>query len=186
MRTIIIAVALGASILIWVPNVVFSRLTFSTEADHGKTEGRARIYLAAVEHFPEYAMTGVGAGNFWGPWGERSAYLQHNGLVYGAHNCFIQVMINWGLLALLTYLVIVWQAYRCLPRRCGADALSRCLLGIAVSLFLLMLVSHRLAAKEFSIGLGLLVAAHCWIWPAGIVPLRSRKQRPFRPFTIPA
>jgi O-antigen ligase len=162
---------------------VFSRFSLSLETPSGKLEGRGRIYKAAVDHLPEYVLIGVGAGNFWGPWGMQSGYFdrgfkdRRQGGVKGAHNTFIQVTLNWGLTVLLLLIVVVYLAYSCLPRGGGKDALVLCLYGIAVSLLLRMMVSHGLADKEYSLGLGLLVGGSLWIWSKGIVPPRRRGQR---------
>jgi hypothetical protein len=179
-RTILMAGVICAAIVMWVPDVVWSRLTFSTETRQGHMEVRARIYTAAVEHFPEYAMTGVGVGNFWGAWGRHSNYGARGGVI-GAHNVFIQVTIYWGLAGLLALTAVVWQAYRCLPRHCGSDSLSLQLLGVSVAALIMALSIHNLYAKDFSLVLGLLVGARRWLWPKGIVPPAARKQRPPRP-----
>jgi hypothetical protein len=190
-RTLVVALVLGTGILFWVPNAVYSRLTFSTEPLHsGRTEARARLLLAAVENLPEYIIAGVGAGNFWRSWAKDKDFFRHgtehkSGTVQGAHNSFIQVTVYWGLVGLLPLLAVIYQAYRCLPVRCGADGTSLCLLGIALTLLLLMLVIHVLADKSFSLGLGLLVSAHMWIWPQGKVhPIRP-KHRPLRALSRP-
>jgi hypothetical protein len=180
-RTLMVAIILGATMVIWVPNAVFSRLTFSTEPYHGKIEARARIYTAAIEHFPEYAMTGVGVGNFNGPWGMQTEFFKPSqGIVIGAHNWYIAVTIYWGVGGLVALLVMIYQAYRCLPKRSGADPLSLCLLGIAISLFLYTFVQHVIYSKTVFLGLGLLVGARLWIWPHGIAQSTSRQQRRFR------
>jgi O-Antigen ligase len=179
-RTILIAGVIAAAIVMWVPNVMWSRLTFSTETHRGYTEARGRIYTAAVEHFPEYAMTGVGAGNFWGGWGRHSNFAYHHG-VLGAHNVFIQVTIYWGLVGLLALIAVVWQAYRCLPQHCGSDALSLQLLGVSVAVLIWALSMHNLYAKDFSLVLGLLVGARRQIWPKGIVHPATRKRKLPRP-----
>jgi hypothetical protein len=171
-RTILTVGLVGTALLMWVPAVVWSRFTFSTEMYHGAMEARARVYTAAVEHFPEYALTGVGSGNFWGAWGRLSQYGGN-----GAHNVFIQVTVYWGLAALLALMAVAWQAYRCLPRHCGADPLSLQLLGVSVAALVMSLGIHNLYAKDFSLVLGLLVGARRWIWPQGVVRLRSRQQR---------
>ena len=167
-RAVAVAAVLGASVVLWVPEAVFSRLTFSTEVREGEMESRAHVYTAAVRHLPEYVLTGVGVGNFWGPWGMHSAYAGKT-YVVGAHNCFIQATIYWGLAGLLALIVLVCQAYRCLPKGCGQDVLALCLYGIAVSLLFLSFVMHNLNTKEFSLGLGMLVGSRLWIWPQGIV-----------------
>jgi hypothetical protein len=178
-RTILMAGVLGAAIVMWVPDVVWSRFTLSQ--GHNYEETRVRIYKAAVEHFPEYATTGVGAGNFWSAWGVHSNYEHGRHKVVGAHNVFIQVTIYWGLASLLALMAVVWQAYRCLPRHCGSDPLSLQLLGISVAALIMSLSMHSLYAKDFSLVLGLLVGARRWIWPEGIVPPAPRKQRLPRP-----
>jgi O-antigen ligase len=167
------ALAVGA--LIWIPQVVFARLTFS--ADH---DSRRVVYRAAFDHLPEYILTGVGAGNFWGAWGMQSGYHVNHGPgqdgVRGAHNAFIQVTINWGLAGLLALIAVVYLAYRCLPRGGGKDELVLCLYGMAVAIVLGMMVSHLLTVKEYSLGLGLLVGGHRWIWPKGISLVVRRRQ----------
>jgi O-Antigen ligase len=181
LRTLMIAIILGATMVIWVPDAVFSRLTFSTESYHGKMEARARVYTAAIEHLPEYAMTGVGVGNFYGQWGMQSGFFSlARGSVTGPHNWYFAVAIYWGVGGLLALLVMIYQAYRCLPRRCSADPLGLCLLGIAVSLFLFTMVQHVLANKVVFLGLGLLVGVRLWIWPYGTVQSASRQHPCFR------
>jgi len=167
MRIIVLMLGLGACLLVWVPPAVFSRLTVPAEKSDGTTDARTRVYQAAWNHLPEYWLAGVGAGNFWeGSWGKHSEYFQRHG-VLGAHNCFIQIAIYWGLPGLLSLLSIVYCAYKSLPKECGNDPLSLAVLGVAVALFGVMFVMHNLEFKGFSLGLGLLVGAQHWIWPAG-------------------
>lgn len=186
-KTIIVALVLGAGVLTLVPSVVFSRLEFSTQSHDGQKEARARIYTGFVEHLPEYMLTGIGAGNFWERWGYYSRFggMSLKGLrVTGPHNSFFAVTIYWGLAGLLGLIAVVYQAYRCLPKRCGLDVLSLCLLGIAVSMLMMSLISHSVSDKAFSLGLGLLVGARHWIWPQGIVPSITRTQRRFHPRAV--
>ena len=179
-RVIIAALVLGAGIFLLAPHVVFSRLTFSTEVREGKMEARAQIYSAALDRFPEYALTGIGVGNFWESWGFFNGFSigRH---VYGAHNVFFQTTIYWGLGALLALIMVLVQAYRCLPKSTGGDPLTLCLVGLSVCLLLRMLVIHSLFAKEFSLGLGLLIGSRCWIWPNGIAAIRSRPSCRYAP-----
>jgi hypothetical protein len=176
-KTMLIGGLLAAGVAMWVPSAVWSRVMFSTESNEdGKLEGRARVYTAATEHFPDYALSGVGAGNFWGSWGMQSQF-KHNAGVAGSHNVFFQVTIYWGLTALGILIALIWQLYRYFPKRCANDALALCLVGISVSSLILTLVIHNLYSKEFSLALGLIVGACTWIWPGGIVPSASRRRR---------
>jgi O-antigen ligase/polysaccharide polymerase Wzy-like membrane protein len=180
LRVVLIATALAIGVLIWVPGVVYSRLTVTPETrEGGRLDSRRQIYKAAIEHLPEYFFTGVGAGNFWtGPWGKSSEFFRATG-VDGAHNAFIQVTLNWGVPALLVLLTVVYLGFRCLPRGGSKDVLVQCLYSICIVIVLQMMVSHVLTCKEFSLTLGLLVGSQRWIWPKGIyLPMRRRQVRP--------
>jgi O-Antigen ligase len=176
-RTLMLAATFGIVMLTWVPDAVFSRMTFSTQADDGKMEARARIYSTAIKTISEHGLTGVGLGNYYLSWGMSSDFVKlykQGPAVLGPHNWYFAVTIYWGIGGLLALSLVVYQAYRCLPKCCGADSLSLCLLGIAVSLFLYSLVTHVLVNKVFSLGFGLLVGARLWIWPQGIVRAASQ------------
>jgi O-antigen ligase len=164
MRALVLAMILLAAIVSWVPDVVFLRMDVTVEG------GRSRTYKATLETLPDYFLTGVGAGHFWSRWNFTSAF---QGL--GAHNVYLQVTINWGLPALVALLGLIFQAYRCIPKRCDNDGLALCLPGLAISCLLMMLFSHTFYDKWYSFALGLVVAAQYWIWPTGIVPSALRK-----------
>ena len=187
----LIAVAiLAVAVVFWVPNVVITRLVSSTttsyysslvDSDQEDADGRSRVYSAALHSFPEYAAFGVGAGNYWKSWAYTHGLGNDRG-VSGAHNCFLQITIYWGLAGLLGLVGVVTFAYRCIPKRCGLDPLSLGLLGLACSLLIWMQLMHNLYDKEFSLGLGLLVGARLWIWPKGVVGLASRSRSRKLPF----
>jgi hypothetical protein len=179
MKVILIATALAVGALILIPETVFSRMSFSLETPSGKLEARGRLYKAAIDHLPEYVLTGVGAGNFQGPWGMLSAFYLGGGrtVVHGAHNAFIQVTIFWGIVGLLVFILVVYLAYRCLPAGRGKDVFVLCLYGIGVSMLLKMMAGHGLADKEYSLVLGMLVRGQRWIWPKSIIrSLRWRER----------
>jgi hypothetical protein len=176
-KTVMIAVVIGAVMLTLVPGAVFSRLSFSTEADQwGRMEGRAAVYTAFFHHLPEVVISGVGAGNFWGAWGRQSQFSSGRA-VAGAHNIFFQMTIYWGLPALLGLFGIIYQAYRCLPGRYRNDPLAMGILCIAVSLLLWSLTVHNLYDKTFGLGVGLLAGAHYWIWSKPSMSARSPRRR---------
>jgi hypothetical protein len=183
-RVLLITAVLAVGALIWVPEAVFARLTFAHEFHVGEGGTRTKIYKAAIDHLPEYILIGVGAGNFWGPWGEQTPYynkVYHT--VYGAHNAFIQVTIYWGVTALLMLIVVVYLAYRCLPRGGGKDVLVLCLYGITVALLWSMMLNHGLTNKQYSLALGMLVGGHHWIWPKRII-LSARRGQGRRYFAL--
>ena len=172
-KVILMAVLLGAVLLTLVPQSVWSRMSFSFQEREGKVEGRALVYGAAIDHLPEYFLTGVGSGNFWSSWARSNEFGAHGG-ASGAHNSFLQVLIYWGIGGLMALLLVLWQAYRCIPRYVNRESASLGLVGISVSLLLFSGVVHNLYAKEFCLGLGLLAGSHCWIWPNGFVQKSPR------------
>lgn len=172
-KVLLIVGVLGGVVWVAVPEAIWSRMSVSFEARDGKREGRAKMLEAAIDHLPEYIVAGVGSGNFWSSWGRRSAFAETDGRVSGSHNSFLQVTLYWGIGGLGTFLLIFWQAYRCLPRQINREVASLCLFGISVSLLSYTLVIHNMYAKEFSLGLGLLAGADRWIWPRGFVDASS-------------
>lgn len=172
-KVVLIVAVVAVAILNVVPQAIWSRMSFSFEAQEGKVEGRASVYKASMAHLTDYFFTGVGSGNFWSHWGRRTEFASQSGRVSGAHNCFIQVTLYWGILGLMAFLFVLWQAYRCVPRFCNREAAALCILGLGVSLLLFSMVVHNVYAKEFSLGLGLLAGADRWIWPRGFVDASS-------------
>jgi len=176
-KALILVGLLGLGIYILVPDAVWSRMSFSTEAQNGKVEARAHIYTTALNCLPEYIVAGIGAGNFYGKWGIEKGFFRGSGNVLGAHNTLLQIAIFWGGLGLLMYLWIIWLIYRSVPLRCGRDELSLALLGIIVSLGMLLFVTHVFYDKWFAFGIGMLVGSRQWIWPTGIVPAVEVNER---------
>ncbi|ETW96856.1 MAG: hypothetical protein ETSY2_45635 [Candidatus Entotheonella gemina] len=151
--------------LMFVPEVVFVRFVIDTEKRDGRyTEGRTRVFTAALEELPNFIMLGVGRKDFYGDWGRRTSFVKYTGAVSGAHNCFIQVALFWGLPGLITLICIVFQAYKFFPKVSHFDPLYLSLLGIAISTFLEMFVIHTLESKGFSILLGLIIGGSVWVW----------------------
>ena len=181
-KALVLACMLGLCVYVLVPDAVWSRMMFSTEVRHGRMESRVEMYTVALQHFPDYFISGVGAGNYFNKWGYQNGFAIRSykiGLIVGGtHNSFLQVVINWGLIGLLAFLAVIWQAYRCLPKKIYAkDGLALGILGISVGLALYLLQFHNFYNKDLSLGLGILVGARHWIWPAGIVSAVEVKQR---------
>jgi O-antigen ligase len=164
-RALFLVATLGACVFLLAPDALWSRMAFSMEGKLGE-ESRAVLYKKALDNWPDYISTGVGAGNFSNKWGMENGFVTGSGLNRGTthtHNSFLQVTINWGLPGLLAFIAIIWQAYRCVPKRYGSDPLALSVLGIGVSLISLLLFTHNFYEKSFCLGLGILVAYQRWL-----------------------
>jgi hypothetical protein len=158
----LLAGLIAASAVFIVPDAIWSRMVISND----KKDARASFYEQAIRDVDDYWFMGVGEGNYFKNWGFDNGYAGLNVdtmTVSGVHNAWLQVLIFWGVFALLAFLAIIWQAYRCVPKRCGGDPLALALLGLAVSLLLLLPFTHNIENKVFSLGLGMLVAYQRWL-----------------------
>ena len=149
---------------------------FSSESE----DPRQRILVASVKSLPEYWLKGVGAGNYWDSWAVSRGLGNKFGRARGAHNSFFAVWIFWGLPGLLSFLVLLWLAFKCLPRGLGRDRLALCLLGLSVAMLVRLFFTHTFYVKDFSAILGLLAAGRLWIWPSGQTPSMASYARPRR------
>jgi hypothetical protein len=174
-KTWLLASLLVVSTVLLVPDAIWSRMVVKTS--ESEKDSRVSLYEAALQHVDDYWMMGVGTGNYYKKWGFEKGFASRNNdevVVYGAHNAFLQVMINWGLIGLLSFVAVIWLAYRCLPRTYGQDALALGMLGVAVSLLLILPFGHDFSYKGFSLGLGMLVAYQRWLAPGKAGQLASR------------
>ncbi len=164
-KIIIILSIFSFCALLFVPEVVFLRFIVNTEKTDGQhTDGRTRVFAAALEELPNYILIGVGKKDFYGNWGRRTSFAKSSGGISAAHNCFIQVALFWGLPGLIALVFIVWQSYKYFPKASNLDPLYLCVLGISISTLLEALVIHTLESKGFSIALGLIIGSSYWVW----------------------
>jgi hypothetical protein len=168
----LLAGLIAVSALFLVPDAIWSRMTVMTEKS--SKESRVSFYESAIESVEDYIFMGVGAGNYRQKWGlehgfGRKVPNSNRYHVYVVHNAFLQVLINWGVIGLVAFLAVIWQAYRCLPSVYGNDSLTMGILVIPVSLFLMMPFISEIHQKAFSLGLGMLVAYQCWLAPRNAV-----------------
>ena len=162
--------------LLFVPDAIWSRMSVTTK-EEGKQDSHVTYLEQAIESIDEYVLTGVGTGNYSKKWGfEHGFGKKHAGSyrVYAVHNAFLQVWIYWGIISLLAFLAVIWQAYRCLPRSYSNDPLALGMLGVATSLLIMMPFSASFTTKGLSLGLGMLVAYQRWLAPGSVAQLEKR------------
>ena len=75
-KALIVACVLGVGVFMLIPDAVWYRMSYSTEAKHGRMEARAWIYTTALDRLPEYFVAGVGAGNYWSKWGFEKGFAK--------------------------------------------------------------------------------------------------------------
>jgi hypothetical protein len=173
MRLSVAAVGILVCVYVFAPSALIQRFKGSGGFSSESQDPRQRILVASVKSIPEYWFFGVGAGNYWDSWAKAKEIKNKRGGARGAHNSFFQVWMYWGLPGLLSFLLLLWSAWRCLPRAVGRDPWALCLMGLFVAVILRSLFMHAFYVKDFSGVLGLLAAGRLWIWPTGrILPLR--------------
>lgn len=173
MRTLVAGVLAAIVLLFAVPDVVWSRMSFSTKPSEGsgRVEGRVEVLLAVVESIPEASWTGVGSGNYWGRWGMWSSfYSEFSGGIAGAHNAYFQILLYWGVFPLMLWIFAIWQAYRCIPQPFGRDLLALFLLLLFCWMVFDTMFSHNFYAKSFALVLGILVG-----YDLRVRPLRRKR-----------
>lgn len=172
-KALVFVVAGIAALWMWVPSVVFARLTFG-EATAGE-DARARIYGAAINTADQYLPLGIGFGNYWSAWAERhgfAAFIDGQMTALGTHNMALQLLVCSGIPAFLLFGLLLWLAWKSLPRGpLSADQLA--LYGLTIAALLLTMISHQLYDKSMSQLLGLVVGGSLWIWPP-----RKRAEQP--------
>lgn len=147
------------------PQAALSRISdFSAEhdvhsLDGGQKESRVKVYEASFQHLQDYWAVGIGADNFWKDWAVAAGFPVHDRVgVIGSHNVFLQTTIYWGIAALLPLIGLAGQLVAVALRGRKGDPTAVCVAMLAASLIVWMMLQHSLFAKEFTIGLGVIVA----------------------------
>jgi hypothetical protein len=160
---IVAAAAIAACAYAIAPSALFQRFKGSGILQEDSQDPRQRILAASIRHIPEYGLLGVGFGNY-PSWGSQTGLANKRGRTVQPHNSYFAVWMYWGAPALLSFALMFYLAFRCLPKGVGRDPLALCLLGLAVAMFLRLLFTHVFYVKDFSAILGLLAAARLWVW----------------------
>jgi O-antigen ligase len=151
-------------ILLAAPGASLTRLISApTETSSGHIEGRQRVYGRLLEHAGSFVLQGVGAGNYEERVGYDYDIVDAQGSPLGAHNCFLQVLLFWGIPGLAAFCWLVWQVYRCIPSGPWNDYVKFALLGIALAELVHITFMHQLYSKDLGLAVGLLVGSQRWI-----------------------
>jgi len=162
---VLTVIVIAACLYAITPPAVFERFK-TNDSQPGKIDLRQRIFEGVLRSLPEFYLSGVGTSDYWNGWAAKQGIATRARKPLGAHNSMFQVWIYWGLPGLLTFLALLFAAYRCLPRGCGRDALALCLLGLTLAMVFRLSFTHAFYVKDFTAVTGLLAAARLWIWPS--------------------
>lgn len=102
----------GALAVAYVPEKIVDRLaTTSTEVEDLRLGGRFKLWKAGLRAFPEHPLLGYGTAGYI-----RAISPQLGQASQVAHNSFISVLVEQGLIGLILYLLMFITAYRAVRR----------------------------------------------------------------------
>lgn len=102
----------GALAVAYVPEKIVQRLaTTSAEVEDLSLGGRVRLWRAGMRALPGHPLLGYGTGGFIGA---ISPQVGSGAMV--AHNSFISVLVEQGMIGLILYLLMFLTAYRAVRR----------------------------------------------------------------------
>ena len=148
-----------------VPDVVWVRLGSLLRFDElQETDSRTKVYTAVLNNIDQYAITGVGAGNYWHGWAVSAGITNRftTDVAMAAHNAFFQLWIYWGLPGLISFLALIYLYWTAVERNIAGNRMKSCLYIFMTMIPMIFLFYHSFYHKSFSIGLGMLLGARFW------------------------
>jgi len=148
-----------------VPDVVWVRLgSLLRFAELQETDSRTKVYTAVLNNIDQYAITGVGAGNYWHGWAVSAGITNRftTDVAMAAHNAFFQLWIYWGLPGLISFLALIYLYWTAVERNIAGNRMKSCLYIFMTMIPMIFLFYHSFYHKSFSIGLGMLLGARFW------------------------
>ncbi|HEX3276146.1 MAG TPA: O-antigen ligase family protein [Gemmatimonadales bacterium] len=160
----------GIVAAIYVPDRIVERLaTTGTEVQEFRLGGRGSIWIAGIRAFAQKPLMGYGPGRF------KDA-VQPYGIDQVAHNSFISVLVEEGIVGLLIFLCILLAIFLALLR------LPRLERRFSLVLFATLLVAMIPLTMEDNKGVWFIMAAL-----VGVARLRwSREAAAWQPAEVPA
>jgi len=162
----IMPTALVALLLVFaIPDVIWVRLASIVHlSELQESDSRTKVFSAIVSHVDEYALTGVGAGNYWHGWAVSAGITNRftTDIAMAAHNAFFQLWMYWGLPALLGFIILIWVFSKAVNKNITGDRIKTSLYIFVFMVPMIFLFYHSFYHKSFSIGLGMLIGARFW------------------------
>ena len=151
--------------------------TITSEQDYNRTSesGRLQIWSRGIGYMTKYPILGLGPGNFQAAEGRLSPYADRQQYGIGvrwnaAHNSFIQIGAELGIVGLVMFLGAIGSAFDCLraagrasqprgsrsmPPTAVTPALTASLLGFVVGAFFLSLAYSEMLYTLIALAAGL-------------------------------
>jgi O-antigen ligase len=108
---VMLAGAAGLAVA-YVPNTIVERLsTTRAEVEGGSLGNRGRIWVAGIHAFARRPMTGYGTGGF-----VRAVTPELGVRANVAHNSYLSVLVEQGIVGLILYLMMLVSVYRSVVR----------------------------------------------------------------------
>ena len=113
----IMLLAAGMLAVTYLPETTIERLsTIGTEVEGGRIGGRGKLWRAGLQAYAERPIAGFGTGHF------KSAITPILGpAAQVAHNSFISVLVEQGIVGLVLYLGMLWSVLVSVLRLRGVD-----------------------------------------------------------------
>lgn len=160
---IVLLLAVGLIVFVRVaPEALFARLHYGTTVQGRLVDERAALTEATLQNVDEYMLTGVGAGRFERHWAQSHGFGDAKD-VYGTHNIYSQIAINWGIMACGLFIIFFYlMARHRVGRTVGMDVY------LAMAAIAATMVSHGLVTavwegKTYALGLGLVIGSGFWM-----------------------
>ncbi len=114
-RALVLIGLLIAPLLVLVPNTTIQRILHPGSGEQEAVDARYITWMAGLRMIEAHPISGIGLGQF------RAQVLRYEGLndkpvQLLAHNTYIEVSAEQGLLGLLAYLALIWSGFRALSR----------------------------------------------------------------------
>ena len=113
----VMLLAAGMLAVTYLPETTIERLsTIGTEVEGGRIGGRGKLWRAGLEAYAYHPITGFGTGHF------KSAITPILGpAAQVAHNSFISVLVEQGIVGFLLYMGMLWSALVSVLRLRGVE-----------------------------------------------------------------
>ena len=166
LRKWIVPTGLLSLLLIFaIPDVIWVRLSSIMHlSELQESDSRTKVFSAIISQIDQYALTGVGAGNYWHGWAVSAGITNRftTDIAMAAHNAFFQLWMYWGLPALLAFFVLIWTFAKAVEKNITGDRIKTSLYIFVLMIPMIFLFYHSFYHKSFSIGLGMLIGARFW------------------------